>query len=116
MRNSDLYVNITASKGSKTLDFNPIKIADGVLATSELVVNMPKPILGVRREANNSGKYDPNIDPFQRIVPDEMLADIHYIINRANIRKEEVEADDVKAFGRIYKKSKRRRTHRSERC
>ncbi len=105
MRNSDLYVNITASKGSKTLDFNPIKIADGVLSTSELVVNLPKPVLGVRREANNSGKYDPNIDPFQRIVPDEMLADIHYIINRANIREEEVEADDVKGLEEYTKKA-----------
>ncbi len=105
MRNSDLYVNITASKGSKTLDFNPIKIADGVLSTSELVVNMPKPVLGVRREANNTGKYDPNIDPFQRIVPDEMLADIHYIINRANLRREEVEADDVVALEDYTKKA-----------
>lgn len=105
MRLSDLVVNITASKGAKSVDFDPIKIADGVIATSELVVNMPKPILGVRRQANNSGKYDPNIDPFQRIVPDEMLADIHYIINRANVRREEVEADDVKAFEDYTKKA-----------
>mgnify|MGYP002065339311 CR=1 FL=1 len=36
MAKSELYVNITASKGNKTLDFEPIKIADGVLATSEM--------------------------------------------------------------------------------
>jgi hypothetical protein len=95
MRKSELYMNITASKGSKSVDFDPIKIADGVIATSTLVANYPKPILGVRREANNSGKYDPNIDPFQRIVPDEMLADIHYLINRANLRGEELTAEDV---------------------
>lgn len=105
MSKSELFINMTASKGSKTLDFAPIKIADGVLATSELVVNMPKAILGVRREANNTGKYDPNIDPFQRIVPDEMLADIHYIINRSNIRKEEVEAEDVVALEEYTKKA-----------
>jgi len=98
MRKSELYVNITASKGAKSVDFDPIKIADGVIATSELVVNMPKPIIGVRREANNSGKYDPNIDPFQRIVPDEMLADIHYLINRSNLRGEEITAEDVEEF------------------
>jgi hypothetical protein len=63
-----------------------------------MVANYPKPILGVRREANNSGKYDPNIDPFQRIVPDEMLADIHYLINRANLRNEEITAEDVAAY------------------
>ncbi len=105
MAKSELYVNITASKGAKSVDFTPIKIADGVIATSELVVNMPKPILGVRREANNTGKYDPNIDPFQRIVPDEMLADIHYLINRSNIRRSETEGDDVKMLEDYTKKA-----------
>ncbi len=98
MRRSELVMNITASKGSRTLDFDPIKVADGVIATSTMVANVPKAILGVRREANNSGKYDPNIDPFQRIVPDEVLADIHYMINRANLQDEEVSKEDVKKF------------------
>ncbi len=98
MSKSELYVNITASKGAKKLDFTPIKIANGVIATSQLVANYPKPILGVRREANTTGKYDPNIDPFQRIVPDEMIADIHYLINKANLQKDEIEAEDVKAL------------------
>ena len=61
MAKSELYVNITASQGAKSVDFDPIKIADGVLATSGRVVVIPKPVLGVIREANNSGKYDPNI-------------------------------------------------------
>lgn len=98
MRKSELVMQITASRGTRTLDFDPIKIADGVLATSTMVANVPKPILGVRREANNTGKYDPNIDPFQRIVPDEVVADIHYMINRANLQNEEVSKEDVKNF------------------
>jgi Flp pilus assembly protein TadD len=105
MAKSELYVNITASKGTKTLDFAPIKVADGVIATSELVVNMPKAILGVRREANKTGKYDPNIDPFQRIVPDEMVADILYLINRANVRKEETQRPDVVGLEDFTKKA-----------
>jgi Flp pilus assembly protein TadD len=105
MSKSELFVNITASKGSKTLDFDPIKIADGVLATSEMVANFPKPILGVEREENTSGKYDPNIDAFQRIVPDEMMADIHYLINRANLRNEEIEAEDVKMLQEYTQKA-----------
>jgi len=68
-------------------------------------MNMPKAILGVRREANTTGKYDPNIDPFQRIVPDEMMADIHYLIDRANIRKGEIQADDVIALEQYTKKA-----------
>ena len=105
MSKSELYVNIKASKGSKSVDFAPIKIADGVIATSELVANFPKPILGVRREANTTGKYDPNIDPFQRVVADEMMADIHYLINRSNVRREEVESDDVIALENYTKKA-----------
>jgi len=60
-----------------------------------LVANAPRAILGVRREANNTGKYDPNIDPFQRVVPDEMVADILYMINRANLRNEEITKEDI---------------------
>lgn len=92
---SELYMNISATQGKKSVEFKPVKLANGVIATSELVANYPKPILGVRREANTTGKYDPNIDPFQRIVPDEMMADIHYLINKADVRKEEVEKKEV---------------------
>ena len=110
MRLSELYVNMTAKKGAASLDFDPVKIADGIIATSTMVANYPKPILGVRREVNNTGKYDPNIDPFQRIVPDETLADIHYLINRANIRNEEITAQDVVNFlkytGKAHKEDK----------
>lgn len=105
MSKSELFVNITASKGSKSVDFAPIKIADGVIATSELVANFPKAILGVTREANTSGKYDPNIDAFQRVVPDELMADIHYLINKSNVRRDETEAGDVKDFEEYTKKA-----------
>jgi Flp pilus assembly protein TadD len=98
LRRSELVMNMTASRGARSVDFNPVKIADGVLATSTLVANTPKAILGVRREANTSGKYDPNIDPFQRIVPDEVVADIHYEINRANLRNEEITKEDIKKY------------------
>ena len=95
MRLSDLEIRITASKGAKSLDFDPIKVADGVIATSTLALNYPSPILGVRREANTTGKYDPNIDPFQRIVPDDYTADIHYLINSSYIRGSELKAEDI---------------------
>lgn len=95
MRLSELEVRIRASKGAATLDFDPVVIAKGVIATSTMVANVPKAILGVKREANTSGKYDPYIDPFQRIVPDEMVADILYLINRAELRNEEISKDDI---------------------
>ncbi len=95
MRQSDIEVRMTATRKAQRLDFDPVVIGKGVLATSTMVANVPKAILGVRREANNTGKYDPYIDPFQRIVPDEMLADIYYLINRAEVRKEEISKDDI---------------------
>lgn len=102
---SELYMNMTATQGKKSVEFKPVKLANGVLATSELVANYPKPILGVRREANTTGKYDPNIDPFQRIVPDEMMADIRYLINKADVRKEETEKKEVIGFQDYTKKA-----------
>ncbi len=95
MASSDLILKITASKGNKSVDFEPVKVADGVIATSELLVTKPQPIAGVDREENTTGKYDPYIDEFQRIVPDELMADIHYLINRSNLRREEISAEDV---------------------
>ncbi len=98
MRKSDLIVRMQATKKSQRLDFKPVTIAQGVLAINTLMAMNPKPILGVVREPNLTGKYDPAIDAFQRIVPDEMLADIYYLINSATLRKEEINAADVKQF------------------
>jgi len=105
MASSDLILKITASKGNKSVDFEPIKVADGVIATSELLVIKPKPIAGVIREKNTTSKYDPYIDEFQRIVPDELMADIHYLINRSNLRREEVSAEDVAKLEEYTKKA-----------
>lgn len=95
MAKSELIMNMTASRGKKAVSFEPRKIANGVIATSELVAIVPKPILGVRREENATGKYDPNIDPFQRVVPDEVSAAILYEINKANLQKDEIEKKEV---------------------
>lgn len=103
MRLSDLEIRMTASKGAKSLDFDPIKVADGVLATPTLVINFPKPILGVVREKNTTGIYDPYIDEFQRIVPDHFTADIHYLINSAEIRKTELSAEDIQKLKQYTK-------------
>ncbi len=98
MRMSDLEIRIEASKGKQSLTFDPIKVADGVIATSELVGNYPQAKTGVQREENTTGKYDPNIDVFQRVVPDELMADIHYLINSSYLRGSELKGEDVEAF------------------
>lgn len=95
MRMSNLEMRIKASKGKKSVDFAPIKLAPGVVATPTLVYNTPSPIIGVKREKNTSGKYDPNIDEFQRVVPDEYTAAIHYLINKADIRPSELTTEEI---------------------
>ena len=105
MRLSDLELRITASQGAKSVDFAPIQLAKGVIATPTLVVNLPTPIIGVTREKNNTGKYDPNIDAFQRIVPDEYTADIKYLINKADIRKEELTKDEMARLNEYNKEA-----------
>jgi Flp pilus assembly protein TadD len=95
MRLSNLELRIKATMGKKSLDFDPIQLAQGVIATPTLVVNYPTPLIGVTREKNTTGKYDPNIDAFQRINPDQYTADIKYLINKSDIRKEELKKDEI---------------------
>jgi Flp pilus assembly protein TadD len=82
MKLSELVLRTTASMGAKTLDFDPIKLADGVIATSTLVGKNPAPML-IK-------------DKFQRIIPEAQTAHIYYVINRADIRRSELAADDIK--------------------
>jgi len=82
MKKSELILRITASQGSKSVDFDPVKLADGVIATSTLVQKKPKPILVG--------------DKFQRIVPDEKTAAIMFLINRADLRKSELTKEEIK--------------------
>ncbi|WP_421920593.1 tetratricopeptide repeat protein [Marinifilum sp.] len=84
MRISDLEVRMTASKGEQSVEFDPYKIADGVVATATLVQNNPMNIIGK--------------DEFQRIIPETQEADLHYLINSSQVRWSEMKAEDVKAL------------------
>ncbi len=82
MKLSELVLRTTATMGAKTLDFDPLKLADGVIATSTLVEKAGKPVLMP--------------DKFQRIIPESQTASIRYLINRADIRSSELRSDDIK--------------------
>jgi tetratricopeptide (TPR) repeat protein len=81
MKMSELVVRVKATRGKTVLDFEPVKIADGVIATSTLTENHVKPIL--------MG------DKFVRITPESQIADINYVINRYNIRPSELKDEDI---------------------
>jgi len=84
MRVSDLVLRIKATRKGTSLDFDPVKLADGVIATSTLVEAMAQPITMK--------------DNFKRIIPEDKIADIHYLINMANIRNTELKSEDIAAL------------------
>lgn len=84
MKVSEFLLRIDAEKKGKTLSFDPIKLADGVIATSTLAEIHPMPM---------SLK-----DNYQRIVPEQKMADILYNINQANIRTSELKSADIQAL------------------
>jgi tetratricopeptide (TPR) repeat protein len=81
MKMSQLVLRIKAVRGKKNLDFEPVKLADGVIATSTLVEKAGKPITMK--------------DKYIRINPENKLADIHYQINQADISSKELKAEDI---------------------
>jgi tetratricopeptide (TPR) repeat protein len=103
MRKSDLVVRITASQGDQSLDFDPVKIADGVIATSTLVEDKPASIVGIEKGKNTTGVYDPAIDKFQRVVPDEYKADLMYLINSAYVRGSQLKKEDMDKLNEYIK-------------
>ncbi len=93
MRVSDLVVRIKASKGNKTMEFDPYKIADGVIATSTLV-------------ADKGAQVVIGADHFQRIIPEQKTAQILFLIQRANLRGSELRKDEIKQLKEYIKEVK----------
>jgi len=82
MKMSELVLRTTATIKDKSLDFEPVKLADGVIATSTLV---EKHAMAIYMKDN-----------YVRIIPETTMADINYVINQANIRSSELKGEDVK--------------------
>ena len=91
MKVSQLMLRGTASMKGKSVDFDPVKLADGVIATSTYVCKKGKPIV--------MG------DKFKRIIPESKVGDIHYLINVANVRGSELKAEDIKELKNYVKES-----------
>lgn len=81
MRRSQLILRATATLKSKSVDFDPIKLADGVIATPTLVKKKPHPVIMP--------------DKYQRIIPESKEADIKFVINRYNLRSSQLKKEDV---------------------
>ena len=85
MAKSELYLEFKATVGKKTVEIPAVKIADGVIATSELV----EQTLATATPATGN-------DAFQRIIKEKSEANIMFLIQQANIRSSELKS--AKAF------------------
>lgn len=93
MMRAELMVNMSARIKDKTpIEIPGVKIADGVITTPNLVAVNPKAILVG--------------DKFVRVTPESYTADIHYIINKFDVRNSELKADDVKELTEAVKEVK----------
>ncbi len=96
MRKSELKLKITAAKGSKSVSLPEVKLADGVIATPNLVQFTPQVLKGTTLKINqNPSVYDPNASVFQREVPETVNADILYLIQQAQLRNSELKKEDL---------------------
>ena len=85
MAKSELHLDFKIKKGKKEYTIPSVKIADGVIATSELpTVN------------SANAAYAP--DAFQRIIKQAKEAQIMFLIQQANLRASELKSDSLKAF------------------
>ena len=85
MAKSELYLEFKAKVGKKEVTIPAVKVADGVISTSELIGQT----LGSANPANGD-------DAFQRIIKEKYDANIMFLIQQANVRASELKT--AKAF------------------
>jgi tetratricopeptide (TPR) repeat protein len=81
MKMSELVLRVKAVRGKKDIALDPVKLADGIIATSTLV--------------EKEGKAISLKDNYVRVTPETQAADINYLINAADIRSTELKAEDI---------------------
>ena len=94
MAKSELYLVFDAKVGKKgkSVAIPAVKVADGVIATSELVKN-------TLANANTANAED----AFQRVIQQAKSANIMFLIQQANLRASELNSDSIKAFNEFVK-------------
>ena len=85
MANSELYLDFKITRGSKVYTIPSVKVADGVIATSELPT-----------AASANASYAE--DAYQRIIKQAQEANIMFLIQQANLRNNQLNSDEMKEF------------------
>jgi len=92
MAKSELYLEFSIVQGKKTYQIPSVKVADGVIATSQLV-------------SKDETEMTPIIiaDKFQRVIQEKQDADIMFLIQQSSLRKTESNSADVVALTKKIK-------------
>lgn len=87
MQRSELYLDFDVRQGNKQYVLPRVKVANGIVATAALA---------------DASTLTPAIadDAFQRIINEKYSADIHFLINQANLRSSELSSDEVLRLNR----------------
>ena len=93
MQKSELFLTFDARVGKKTVNVPAVKIANGVLATSELY----------RKTLTDAGGCIAP-DSFQRVRTMKQEANVKFLINQAKLRQTELKNNSVQEFTRMLKK------------
>ena len=93
MQKSELFLTFDAKVGKKQVDVPAIKVANGVIATSELYH---------RTLASAQPSVAP--DAFQRVVEQKQEANIKFLIQQAELRKSELQNNSVQEFVSLLKR------------
>ena len=92
MAKSELYLRFNAKVGKKNVKIPEVKIADGVISTSELL-----------SEALQNANTATGEDKYQRIHQAKKEAQIKFLIQQANIRASELKSEGIKEFNEQVK-------------
>ena len=93
MQKSELYLTFNGTIGKKQVTVPAVKVADGVIATSELY-----------RKTLLQSKGSVAQDSFQRIVAQKQEANIKFLIQQAELRKSELQNGSVQEFVNLLKR------------
>ena len=89
MRNAKVELRGEGQMKAKKKSFDPVVLADGTMATSLLVRNDEKPMMGK--------------DNFQKTTPVNQTTHIYYVINQSVVRPTELRSEEMKGFNDFIK-------------
>ena len=96
VKTAQMFLTFDARIGSKSVKVPEVKVADGIIATSELY-----------KRTLTSAQAALAPDAFKRINEQKQEANIKFLIQQANLRKSELNSSSVKEFVKMLEKINR---------